>query len=240
MELRTFTNDSDALVALFEYLKENNAQDLIDAVEYVNRASKLSLLSNMLHQTPRKKDFKNIEFLADFEDKSLDLSITNKSFKQILNTINTNPEKLEKYLETAKILQAKGISRVSFAPSYSNFELFFEKPGVISDMYKTYSDGKISYLKCGGPSIYSDKSYQPLYDGNTTFLLTVENHFNRGDSYRYLWLKNLDFDVSKLPTEEEMSSKKYPKEFMDYLNIKERERLEEIFANQEEKVKTLK
>lgn len=220
--------DSTGYRTLFEYVKEEGIDKLLDFITDINNMdfrAELLLKSAIIYgkndlTTLIKKNRDVTRFLASHENEFRSFSLTNTDILTVLTKLKENISYLDLYIDNAKRLEDLKVSRIRINDlstfSHSRCEIYRNKRQKNSYITKSYTDGKIDWI--GEEELQSEvynSSYIPyIVDmDNATFNLTVQNS-NRGYQTRWIDIKDFSFRGDKLPREEEIASYEIPKQLI--------------------------
>ena len=228
--LSNFEIDQTKLNEILSFLKNNTSTDILEKAldgrlqTFIDNHKKEinTFLDNKRTSINSKYDLSNLEIYNKFS--------------------NLSREKANEYIKKLLLLEEKGICRIGFNIGICDSFLteIYENNNKITDTRISYSDGEIKKLKAEKEGVWRTKSYLVNYQ-NPTYVLQIENHYDRNESYRYLNINSLDdLDVTKLPSEEEMCSLRLPKQMLEKTTLKDRIELEELISKSEGFQKKLK
>lgn len=225
--------DSNTYRRIFEFVQKNGIDSLVKLAQSFGAFSGSRIIEkrlfygqDLLSHIVRDKEL--IGFLRGFKNGFLkNVNIYDSSFEEIVDMIANSMDKLDLLIENAKVLEDLRVGSIKCSDCFmydaansNSIQTFFDKDGKITDIVKPYSDGKISYTahesKNRTPSFIN---YSVQY-ADASFILIAENHGN-GNRYIYAHIKNFEFNASKLPSYEEISSMEEIPEFKGHQKIRQ-------------------
>lgn len=220
--------DSTGYRSLFQCVKENGIDKVVDFVDEINGRSfsKEILLrrailygkNNLLSLVKQNKDI--IEYFREHEGDFSTFKITDNNVLDVLIILRENISYLDLYLENAKRLENLGVAKIKFENlcpvTVHDCRLYKNKDGEVTFIQKSYTDGKMLYV--GDEVLDSEKyrsSYIPYKMGNegATFYLTVQNT-EHSQQYSWISINDFGFRGDKLPSKEEIESYEIPRQLI--------------------------
>lgn len=220
--------DSTGYRSLFQCVKENGIDKVVDFVDEINGRSfsKEILLrqailygkNNLLSLVKQNKDI--IEYFREHEGDFSTFKITDNNVLDVLIILRENISYLDLYLENAKRLENLGVAKIKFENlcpvTVNDCRLYKNKDGEITFIQKEYTEGEILSV---GEEVLDDETYYYSYipynmdTKNSTFCLTVQNteHYRQ---HSWIEINDFGFRGDKLPSKEEMDSYEIPKQLI--------------------------